>query len=214
MSLFFRLAETISAQLVQPGARIPLASAPAFFTKLRRVIFLLTWLVSADLTKKEIHQISEILVAQSFLRPFWHEREFGGLHSGDLRTYDDYLDTERLTNCDASGRFIHNKHRIVVLFLVSYKESKVFRRNCGIGVENIVQQLFLPAVASAGQIRSDRESIIAQAMAGLAALLEQPLAVPDVAAQLERRVKTSDHFVTIGVCGRADHLDGALLEGS
>jgi hypothetical protein len=43
MSLIFRLAETIPAQPVKLDARIPLASAPAFFTKLRLVVFLLTW---------------------------------------------------------------------------------------------------------------------------------------------------------------------------
>jgi hypothetical protein len=42
MSLFLRLLEKIPAQPVKLEARIPLASAPALFTKLRRVIFLLT----------------------------------------------------------------------------------------------------------------------------------------------------------------------------
>src|SRR5439155_3764068 len=70
------------------------------------------------------------------------------------------------------------------------------------------------AASSPREIRPDGKSVIAQAMAGLTALLEQRLAVPGVAAQIECWTKTPDYFIAIGVCRRADHFDGALLDGS
>src|SRR6266581_3012566 len=82
-----------------------------------------------------------------------------------------------------------------------------------IGVQDIDQQLFLPAASRTGQIRPDGESVAAQAVAGLTTLLEYGLAALVVAAQLESGQKTPDHFVALVVRPGADELDGALLEG-
>src|SRR5439155_4441156 len=53
--------------------------------------------------KDEIHQVSKIPAGQPFLQPLRHEREFGSLHRCDLRTRDDHLDAQGLTNGDAAG---------------------------------------------------------------------------------------------------------------
>ena len=41
--------------------------------------------------------------------PFRHERLYRGMHLRDLRTRDDYLDAEGLTNRDAAGGFVHDQ---------------------------------------------------------------------------------------------------------
>ena len=153
-------------------------------------------------------------MGQPFLQPLRHEREFGSLHRCDLRTPDDHLDAQGLTNGDAAGGFVHNQTGVAVSLPGFDGVAKVVRRHFAVRIEDIRQQLFLPAVARSGQIRPDRKPLVVQAMAGLTTLLEQHLATLGVAAQIERGTKTPDYFIAIGVCRCADHLDGALLEQS
>src|SRR5262245_12405786 len=114
-SLFFRLRpKPTPSQPAKLEARIPAVNAPAFFTTWRRVLFLVILLVSAAVSKNEIHQVSEVLLGQPFLQSLWHEREFGGLHLGDLRAGDDGLDAEGLTNSDAGGRLVHDQAGVAI----------------------------------------------------------------------------------------------------
>src|ERR1051325_5434954 len=215
MSLFFRPTPvTTFAQPAQLEARIPTVNAPVPLTKPRRVLLLVMRVGSMAITKNKIHKVSEILRRHPFLQSFGHEREFGGLHFRDLRTSDDLLDAERLTNGNAARRFIHDQAGVALSVPRFDGVTKIVRCNFAVGIENIRQQLFLPAVARPRQIRPDCKSVVAETMAGLATLLEQCFAVLDVAAPLERRTKAPDDFVAIGLGCRADHLDGALLEGS
>src|SRR5207245_2604120 len=99
--------------------------------------------------------------------PFRHERLYRGMHLRDLRTRDDYLDAEGLTNRDAAGGFVHDQAGVAGPLLGIDDVTKVVRWNFAVGVQDIDQQLLFPAASRAGQIRPDGESIAAEAVAGL-----------------------------------------------
>src|SRR5439155_3745582 len=166
--------------------------------------------LSVDLSKNEIHKVSQILLSQPFLQPFRHERCPLGLHLRDLRTRDDHLNAEGLTNCDAAGRFVHDDASVAVPLLGFDDIGEVVRRNFAVGVQDIDQQLLLAAASSPCQIRPNGESVAAEAVAGLTTLLENSLAALVVAAQLEDGQKTPDHVVALVVRRGAEQLDGAL----
>lgn len=101
-------------------------------------------MLSLDAAKNEIQKVSQILLGQPFLQSFRHERESGSLHRGDLRTRDDHLDAEGLTDGDAAGGFVHDQPGVAVSLLGFDGIAKVVGRHFAVGVEDIRQQLSLP----------------------------------------------------------------------
>src|SRR6266571_5160854 len=101
------------------------------------------------LSKNKIYKVSQVLVGQPFLQPFRHERHTLGLHLRDPRTRDDHLVAKGLSNRDAAGGFVHDKADVALPLLRLDDVGEVVRRNFAVGVQDIDQQLFLPAVSRA-----------------------------------------------------------------
>src|SRR5262245_43454845 len=135
-----------------------------------------------DVRKNESQKVSQILVGQSFFEPFWHERCALGLNLCDPRARNDHLVAESLSNGDAAGGFVHDETSVAVPFPGIEEVGEVVRRHFAVGIENIDQQLLFPSVLHARQIRSDRESLAAEAVTGLTALQEQGLAAIGVSS--------------------------------
>src|SRR5262245_38815233 len=134
----------------------------------------------------KIEKVSQVLVGHPFLQPLGHEREALSLNPGDLRTGDDYFEPKRLSNRDAAGAFIHDDAGVVLSFLRIDEVTEVVRRHFTVGVKDTNQQLLLPTTPRPGQIRPDRVTVVAQAVARLTTLLEERLAPLVISTQIDR----------------------------
>src|SRR5881394_577239 len=193
MSLFCRLAaERRPTRPERPAPTQLPTKAPTLFRNFRRAIMF------------------GLVQPGSFL---FHQEIMEGTETRSQRNECGCVQHKGLSNCDAPGDLVHDDAGVAVPLLGLDDVGEVVRRNFAVGVEDIDQQLFLPAASGSGQIRPDRESITAEAVAGLTTLLEYGLAALVVAAQIESGQKTTDYFVAPGIRRGADQLDGALLEG-